>query len=122
MSPLHLIRLAMLSGVLMFGAVVYYLRSSGSAPGPATPAAALGYAGGGLWAIVLVGTFLVWRARQTADAHAKVRQWSIIGYAMGEAVALFGGVVWLLSGSPTWYFPGLLFLLITFVLFPAQKV
>jgi hypothetical protein len=46
--------------------------------------------------------------------------WSIGAWALGEMVALLGGVVWMITGSPAWYFPGLVFLVLTFLVFPAR--
>lgn len=121
MSPLLLIRVALLSGVLLFGAVVFFMRRSGD-PLPNVPAQAesLAWIGRGLWMVASIGTFLLWRARQQAESVAKKQQWSIIGYAMGESVALFGGVVWYLTGTPVWYVPGVLFLAALFFVFPAR--
>lgn len=121
MNPLLLIRIALLSGVLLFGAVVYFQQRNGATvsmqPGQAE---ALVWAARVLWGVAIAGTIGVWQMRQRAATRPQVQQWSIIGYALGEMVALFGAVVWYLTGTPSWYLPGVLFLAITFLVFPAR--
>lgn len=121
MNPLLLIRIALLSGVLLFGAVVFFVRRNGD-PAPMLPGQAESLVWGAriLWGVAIAGTFGVWQMRQRATTRSQVHQWSIIGYALGESVALFGGVVWYLTGTPGWYLPGVLFLAITFLVFPAR--
>ncbi len=121
MTPLLIIRIAMLSGVLAFGAMTWFLQQRDGAPAaiPEASQQTLLWMGRGLWALVIVGCVLVYQVMGRSDT-AKVRQLSIVAWAMGEALALFGGVVWFVSGSPSWYIPGLTFLVLTFVVFKPE--
>ncbi len=122
MSPALTIRFAMLLGVLLFGGVVYASRLSPDAP-TLTPdrLRQLRTIGLGLWIIAVSGGVLGLQRYHRAESQAQRQTWSIIGWALGEMVAMFGAVVWFLGGSPVWYIPGLVFFLITFLVFPARQ-
>lgn len=122
MSPVLTIRFAMLLGVLLFGGVVYFTRQAGSAP-EVTPeqAGQLVWIGRALWAVAVIGSIACFQAFQRTPARTALATWSIIAWALGEMTALFGAVVWFLTGTPAWYVPGLLFLVITFLVFPARR-
>ena len=120
-STLRIIRLALLSGLLLFGAVVWYLTASGSFTAPMDAeaffpmqiafVALLGGAGGAL--------FVVHQRWKAATAPAQKASFSIIGWALGEAPALFGGVLMLLtSGNVLYYLCGLILFIIAWLLFP----
>jgi len=113
------IRIAILLGVLAFGAVTWIVhRRAGWTPIPDARADALRRAGMGVWALALAGCGLL-RLRWTRVEDARTRaQVGIIGWAMGEIPALWGGMYYLLTGTVSWYAAGLLFLLLTFRLFP----
>jgi len=49
------------------------------------------------------------------------RRLGIIGWAIGEAVAIFGAVYYYMLGVPTWYVMGLAFMLGVFALFPVRR-
>ena len=118
---LSIIRVAMLAGVLVFGGVVYYLRQDSLRP-PATPemVSSLRLAGTIIWGMAVVGVIgLSAMARRQRDPAALV-PFSIAGWALGEATALYGGVVYLLTGQPRWYIYGVACLLLTFVSFPVR--
>lgn len=119
---LSIIRLAMLSGVLMFGGVVWWLRRSGSATEVDAAAIAnvriLAAAGLGVAVSGLVALYAL-TGRQADEARR--RTFSIIAWAMGEGAALAGGVYYMFAGDPRWYLGGLFVLLVSFVLFPARR-
>ncbi|MBK8248026.1 MAG: hypothetical protein IPK85_11585 [Gemmatimonadetes bacterium] len=122
MSPTLTIRFAMLLGVLLFGGVVYASRLSPDAPTlTADMLRQLRWIGQGLWVMAIGGSAFALQQYHKSEASSHRQTWSIIGWALGETVALFGAVVWFLGGSPVWYIPGLLFLLITFMAFPARR-
>jgi len=117
---LTIVRFAMLSGVLGFGAVAYVLARSSAQP-EAAPATlrAMQSAGFALIAVSAGATFVL-RSRlgETTD-EAKQRTMCIVGYALGEAPALLGGVVWILGGGPLLYAMALVvFILAIVVLAP----
>jgi hypothetical protein len=120
MTPAFAIRFAMLLGVLLFGGVVMALRQSESAPeGSTEDFAALLTIGRVLWGLAIAGTAFLWFKARDASERTRT-SWSIGAWALGEMVALLGGVVWMLTGSPAWYVPGLLFLVLTFMAFPGR--
>lgn len=115
MTPALAIRFAMLTGVLIFGGVVFYVNKSA----PAMPEESQGMLllmGRLLWAVAIGGCIFLYQAVGRASA-GRASQLQIIAWALGEAVALFGGVVWFLTGTPAWYIPGLTFLVLTFLVF-----
>jgi hypothetical protein len=122
MSPALTIRFAMLLGVLLFGGVVYFSRLSEDAP-VLTPEKLrqFRWIGQGLWVVAVGGSAFAFQRFNTSDAPSHRQTWSIIGWALGETVALFGAVVWYLGGSPAWYVPGLLFFLITLLVLPGRR-
>ncbi len=117
-----IIRLSLLAGVLLLGGIAWYLTASGQVA-PALDdetAALLRYVFLGLLATAAVGIALVRpRARQAETLQQRVR-FSIIGYALAEAAALFGAVYLFLTGAATLYLLGLLLFLAAFLLFPAD--
>lgn len=117
MNPSVLIRMAMLTGVLMFGGIVFFLRRSGGAPGIAPEQAmAFVWLGRVLWGMAVAGCLVVFQLLQR-QAGRKGPPLHIVAWALGEMVALYGGVVWLLAGTPAWYLPGLVYLVLTFLVF-----
>ncbi len=117
-----IIRLSLLAGVLLLGGIAWYLTASGQVA-PALDdgtAALLRYVFLGLLATAALGIALVRpRARQAETLQQRVR-FSIIGYALAEAAALFGAVYLFLTGAATLYLLGLLLFLAAFLLFPAD--
>ena len=121
-TALAIIRIALLLGVLLFGAAILFILRRGTwVPAPAESLETLRMVGMGLWAVGLVAV-IVLRARGLGRTSRYGTDVSIIGWAIGEAVALFGGVYYLLSGRHTWYILGLMFLVMTFLLFPIARM
>lgn len=121
-QPTHIIRIAMLAGVLTFGGVVYYLRRSGDAPGVnAEQARSLLWIGRSIWGVAIAGCLVLYVLSQRERSTAKVNTYQIIAWALGESVALYGAMLWFLTGSPTWYTPGLIYLGLTFLAFPIRR-
>ncbi len=117
MTPALAIRFAMLVGVLLFGGVVWFIRRSGTAPAlPEASQEMLLLMGRFLWALAIVGCVVLFQVIARASA-SRAAQLHIIGWALGESVALFGAVIWFLTGTPSWYVPGLTFLVLTFLVF-----
>ena len=123
-SPVALavIRLALLLGVLAFGAATTFIVRQGDwRPSPPGSLDTLRIIGIVLWVMAIAGVvFLRLRGTRLAG-RAGAATTAIIGWAIGEAVALFGGVQYFLSGQPAWYLNGVLFLVATFVVFPLRR-
>jgi hypothetical protein len=120
----NIIRIALLSGVVIFGAVIYVLRSSGSYGsnnsnnGEMLP---LLYAFIPLAAIAIIGT-IVLRGRQLRSGEFGRRfTLAIIGWALCEGATLFGGVYFLLTGNPYLYLTGLALFLCSLVLLAPSR-
>lgn len=116
-QPLGLIRLSLMAGVLMFGAVILFLhRQPGWTPGTVPPA--LYYA---LVActIVAVSVAVVLKGRVSREPDPQRRATLLItGWAVGEGAGLFGAVIFFFTDQVQWYALGLLAMLCSFVLLP----
>jgi hypothetical protein len=120
LATLHIIRLAIFGGALLFGIVTWWLRRE-TPPPLTTDMGPLRFAGYGLWVSVLVVLAFVRGLFAKATDPARRTAMLIIAWAAGESLALFGGVVWFLHGDSRWYVAGMCFLLATFILFPIAR-
>lgn len=119
---LGIVRIALLSGVLLFGGVAYAIRQGGSPPSvPADQAATLRLVGMVIWGVALVA--LVGMRLVLADRLSTGRdtQLPIVAWAIAEAPALFGGVYFLLAGDWTIWLAGVVGLAASYVLFPVPE-
>lgn len=120
MTPLRVVRLALLLSVLGFGAVVWYLRRAGYFTDTTVSPNVLVVTGRVIWGGALVAcVFLFLRTRRVEigpPGSATIAPWAI-----GETTALFGGIVYLLTGVFTWYLMGVFFFGLTLFAFPAQR-
>ena len=108
-------------GVLLFGGVVYVARQGDSTPTlDPERGRQLVWAGRFLWVLVTAATIFAFTRFQRSKGKAGLQTWSIIGWALGETVALFGAVVWFMGATASWFVPGLVFFLITLVVFPSR--
>lgn len=119
MSPLHTIRLAMMGGVLLFGGVSWFLTRT---PDWVPPEPGIGDQLTGVariaWlavGVALVVLFLKFRDQSNVARASSV---AILSWALGETLALLGGVVFFLTSAPGWYIAGVIALTLTFVAFP----
>lgn len=120
-ASLAVIRLALLVGVLMFGAVTYMVQR-GDTWTPARPEllGMLRIAMLSVWVVAILLLFIL-RARLTSLSETAGRSVLIIAWAVGEGAALFGGVYYFLSGSAEWFIIGLFVMLASFILFPIRR-
>lgn len=119
-AALASIRIAYVAGLLMFGAVIWFLysRPGHVAPAPDTP---FGRILPFLLPALLVSTIAMRfvAAKQVEDE--KRGTMLIIGWSIGEAAALAGGVHYLLTGNPRWYLAGMFVFLFGLVLLPLKR-
>ena len=118
-QPVQLIRLALIAGVLMFGAVALFVHRQPSwKPGMVPSAidyALLAYA------IVAVSIARAMRGRVLREPDPQRRaSLLIIGWAVGEGAALFGAVIFFVTGQGQWYLLGLLAMLGVFAFLPIR--
>ena len=119
-AVLRIIRMALLGGVVLFGAVVTYLLRQ-ERPDPPGAARSLQYVNIAFLAIAAVGVMYIQRRHEAERDPARRSTWNIVAWALGESTALFGGVHYLLAGSPIPYLVGLAMLLASFVLVPIRE-
>jgi hypothetical protein len=118
---LVLIRTAMLLGVLLFGAVTWYLEHDGRLGAIAPERASIfGYVFMALTGMALVALFTIRGQLKNAD---ETRQMTlhIIGYAVAEGAALFGGVIWFIGGAREWYVAGVVLMVVAFQVLPVRR-
>jgi uncharacterized membrane protein AbrB (regulator of aidB expression) len=120
-ATLRIVRIALLSGVLIFGGIAYYLtEQQGGGLDPSL---------GGVLQIVniviLVGAavgIMIIQRRHLAETDPKKRTTlNITAWALGEATALFGGVHFLLVGNPIPFMVGLVMMIASFVVVPIRE-
>lgn len=122
-TTLNIIRLALLGGSAIFGAIAWYLTSTGQM----TPsldeesAAVMRYVFYGLVAAHLLGIWLIRQRADMAEAFTKRAQLLIIGYALAEGLVLFGAVYLFLTGNTVLFLGGLLVFLVAFFFLPIQS-
>lgn len=119
-APLAIIRMSFLVGVLLFGGVIWFLhRQPGFVPDggmerlrPVVPFILLGF----IAAIVGVRIYL---SRVTDPA--KLHSTQLMGWAIGEAAALFGGVYYFNTDDPRFFIMGLFVMLASFIVVPLRR-
>lgn len=120
---LRLVRLAMVVGTLGFGAVVWVLfRQNVMHPELTAPRARL-YRDLAIAAWVAgsigLGTVLLLRQRLTDELRDPT--YAVIGWAIGEAVAIVGGVFYLLTDLAQFYVLGLIFFGAALLMVPVRR-
>lgn len=122
-ASLPLIRIALLAGVLLFGAVTWWLHRGAriEVVGPAElhtlrRAGSVVWLGALLAEVVLFVIRLRGRTRDQAAQHSQ----RVMAWAAGEVVALFGAVYYFRSRDPQWFVYGLVFFVLVLLAFPAR--
>ena len=116
-----ILRMAFLLGAAFLGGVVGIVRWQVEASLPPESAEPLANTGRILWGLAIAScVFIAARVRRERD-RAKVLAQSIIGWAIAEAIAIFGAVHWFLSDMSQWYFAGLGFLAFTLLAIPGVR-
>ena len=119
---MNLIRIALLSGVLVFGAVAYVVRQGGSPPSLSGEGAhTMRFVGMGVWIVALLGLVGMRLLLRERIERGRDTQLPIIAWALAEAPALFGGVFFLMTGDWTIYAAGVVGLVASFALFPVPE-
>lgn len=119
-QPIQLIRLAMLTGVLMFGAVIVFVHRQPDWK-PGTLPSALDYALLA-YAIAVIPIAMALRPRVMREVDPGRRATLLItGWAIGEAAGLVGAVIFFVTGQGQWYLLGLLAMVSAFALLPVRS-
>lgn len=121
-ATLRIIRVALLTGVLMFGGIAFYLtRQRGGGIGDTELAQTLQWVNIGFLVVAAIGIMIMQRKHAAETDPARRSTLNIVAWAMGEATALFGGVHYLLMGDPMPYVVGLGLMLASFVVVPIRE-
>ena len=117
-----IMRLAFLGGVLLFGAICYVVQHGDSPPPPdADGLRILRLVGYGLWGVAITGMLALRLVFARSVERGSRPELSIAGWALGEMLALFGGVYYFQTNDYSLYLAGLLAMLVAFSLFPAPR-
>lgn len=121
-QTLAIIRVALLSGVLIFGAVAFFLSSGGGVGEEMDreTLSTLQLVFFGLMAMEGAVMFFFQQRWKQATTFEEQARWSIAGWALGEGLALFGAVILLLGGSILPFLGGLIFFALAWLLFPIR--
>ena len=119
-SKLALVRIVILAGILMFGGVIWFLQRDSSWT-PVTPQFPVEPIAMGLWAAAIIGILGLRAAWGRATDVKRRVHFSIMAIAVAEAPALYGAVVYFLSGDPRLYLTGVFLMLTTLLLFPISR-
>lgn len=120
---LPIIRIAYLGGVLLFGGVCYYMYHGGGAVAAAGagPQEMLRYVGYAIWGGAIAGMLVLRSVFSRAIEKGRQASLVLIGWALGEMVGLYGGVVYFLTGEYQLYIAGLVVMVVSFSLFPVPR-
>jgi hypothetical protein len=120
MTPLHAIRLAMMGGVLLFGGVSWFLTSVPDWVAPeAGIADQLTRIASVVWVVIGAALAVLFLKFRDSTNAARASSVAILAWALGETLALLGGVIFFLTSLSGWYVAGVIALTLTFVAFPA---
>lgn len=120
MTPLPAIRLAMMGGVLLFGGVSWFLTSMPNWTAPdAAIAGQLTRVATVAWVVVGAALSVMFVKFRDSTNVARASSVAILAWALGETLALLGGVIFFLTALAGWYLAGVIALTLTFVAFPA---
>lgn len=119
-AMLFIIRLSFLASVALFGAVTWYVHSRQEQPFTA-PNPALDWVVIGVWAAAAVGLMVLSRRYRDATRRSERVTLAIIGWAVGEAAGMIGGVHYFITGNPLRYGYGLLIFSVSLLFFPIPQ-
>jgi hypothetical protein len=112
------IRIAMMSGLLLFGAVAWFLHQRPDwQPPDEKLVGQLRMFGRVLGGVSIVALIFAYDRFRKAETRVQSSTWAIIGWSLGETIALFGAVHFYLTGVSSWYIAGMILMSITFIAF-----
>ena len=120
-ATLALIRISLLLGVLLFGAVSWFVHRNPSwRPSDADALPVLRRVMLAVW-VLAVAALLAVRPRLERLTGGARRSTLVIAWAIGEGAALFGGVYFYLSGDALSFLGGLVVMMAALLLFPIRR-
>ena len=117
---LALVRIMILAGILLFGGIIWFLQRDPSWT-PTVPQFPVQPIAMGLWAAAIIGILALRNAWGRAKDVKRRVHFSIMAIAVAEAPALYGAVVYFLSGDARLYLTGVFLMLTTLLLFPIAR-
>jgi uncharacterized membrane protein len=114
-QPLQLIRLFMMTGVLLFGAVVLFVHRQPNWKQGAVPTAVVYALVAYTILAVSIAAVLKGRVGRERDPQRRATL-LLVGWAVGESAALIGVVIFNITGKGQWYGLGLLAMASSFVM------
>ncbi len=116
---LPIVRIALLAGVVFLGAAAIYLSKIGAVePVDASTGEMLRLVFVVLLTAAAVAMFVFRRKRLALTTEEDPTVLNIVGWALGEGVALFGAVLLIMTGDITHFLVGFVMMLVSFVFFP----
>jgi hypothetical protein len=120
-ASLSIIRITLLSGVLLFGGIIWFLhRQPGWAPASEADPELTRLLVQAASLMSLLGVTIVYALHRRARTVERLDTLSIAGWTLGELPALIGGVHYYFTDDPQWYLWGMMALLLTYLIFPAR--
>lgn len=114
-QPLQMIRLFLMMGVLLFGAVIVLAhRKPDWQPGVLPVAADYALVAAAIFAVAFA-VVLKGRVAREPDPQRRPTM-LLVGWSVGEAAALIGAVIFFITGQAQWYGLGLLAMVCAFVM------
>jgi hypothetical protein len=119
LQTIRIIRLALIAGVVSFGAVILFVHSQQNWKATTLPPA-VGYAQLACAVVGILAAFAM-RGRVAGEPDpAQLATRYVTGWAMGEGAALFGGALFFITGQMQWYLVGLLAMAGAFAVLPIK--
>ena len=106
-ARLAVVRMALLAGVLAFGAAVWWARRGQGAPDPSAAPPALRTFGAAIWIAALAGVVGFWLLIPRARDERRRSSYTIFAWAAAEMPAVFGAAYYYLTGDSRWFAAGL---------------
>ncbi len=114
--PLPIIRIGLLSGIIVFGVVAYFLSGDLASPDEQL-GEMLKLVFVALTAVSLIASAVI--SRKVKNTEASGSHFLLAGWALAEAPALLGGIIWLLTGQAIYFVLGaILFAVTMFFILP----
>lgn len=121
-ARLAIVRVGVLAGVLAIGAVAFWQhRQPGWTRANMQDLKPLRGLGMGAWSLSVVGIIALRMKFARAIEAGTNSRLQVIGWALGELPALFGGVYYYLTDDATIYLAGIGAMVVAFTLFPATR-
>ena len=120
-ARLAVVRMALLAGVLAFGAAVWWARRGQGAPDPSAAPPALRTFGAAIWVAALAGVVGFWLLIPRARDARRRTAYTIFAWAAAEMPAVFGAAFYYLTGDTRWFAAGLTLLVGSMVVVSGKR-